>query len=151
MSEQSPNPRGKPLVLDEGARSANPDEPALLARPAGAPVYYGFPLVEATRTEGWCFGAITDFHGPDSEAGCTYGDGYVEAPDGTRAGLVWEVGSGEIEQILPPEPGRWGVYAVWFPRVVRGVDDLVFNFRRILPALKEIHSQARHGGNPSGF
>jgi len=140
---QSWVPRGKPLRLDAGAKSASPKRPAFLARPAGAPVYHGFPLIEETRTEGWCFGAITDFLSPDSELGCTYGDGYVEAPDGTRAGLVWEVGQGEIQQILPPEPGRWGVYAVWFSQPVRSVDDLLSNFRGILPALMETYSLAK--------
>jgi hypothetical protein len=39
--------------------------------------------------------------------------------------------------VLPPDEGRWGVYAVWFPRVVKTVDDLVFNFRHVLPELKK--------------
>jgi hypothetical protein len=67
----------------------------------------------------------------------TGGDGFVVAPDGRRAGIVWEVGEGDIPLVAPPDESRWGVYAVWFPRMVRTVDDLVFNFRQVLPELKK--------------
>lgn len=77
---------------------------------ANFPVYHGFPLLEATRSEdGWCFGAITKF---EAAEGVETGDAFVEAPDGTRAGIVWGVGDGKISQVLPPEPARWGVYAL---------------------------------------
>ena len=135
--------RGQPLRLDETAPSANPDRPAFLARPAGAPVYHGFPLVEATCTEGWCYGAITEFENPN---GCHAGDGYVQAPDGSRGGLVWEVGEGEVSEVCAPTPDRWGVWAVWFSHPVRTVDDLTSAFRRILPTLKDLHAQHRAGG-----
>lgn len=55
---------GKTILQDPNAESCDPEKPAFLARPEGAPVYHGFPLVEETRTEGWCFGAITAFEGP---------------------------------------------------------------------------------------
>jgi hypothetical protein len=35
-------PKGRPLAIDATARSASPTEPAFIARPDGAPVYYGF-------------------------------------------------------------------------------------------------------------
>jgi len=72
---------GKPLRLDPKARSANPAHPAFVARPSGAPVYHGFPLIEETNTNGWVYGAITDFEAPE---GAEAGDGYVQAP--TAAG-----------------------------------------------------------------
>lgn len=128
------------MRLDETAESANSELPAFLARPEGAPVYHGFPLVEETRTDGWCYGAITEFEDPD---GCESGDGFVIAPDGSRAGIVWEVGEQEMQEIMPPEQGRWGVYAVWFPRATRTVKDIVFNFRHALPALKSKHAQVK--------
>jgi hypothetical protein len=63
MGEQfEPYPQGKPLRLDPDAESASPELPAFLARPEGAPVYHGFPLLEETRTpDGWCFGTISDY------------------------------------------------------------------------------------------
>jgi hypothetical protein len=134
------SPDGKPLELDDTAESASPDHPAFLTRPEGAPVYHGFPLVEETRTGGWCYGAITKFDEPD---GCTEGDGYVVAPDGSRAGLVWSVGELEPEEIVPPSDSRWGVYAVSFPRPVRSTADLVECFRAVLPQLKRIHARIR--------
>src|SRR2546426_1454543 len=123
----------KELLLDPAAESATPGKPAFLAKPPGAPVYHGFPLVPETMLDGWCYGAITKFADPK---GCLSGDGYVQAPDGSRAGLVWEVGEGEFSEICPPSLGRWGVYAVWFPRPIRGVDDLRNCFAHILPQLR---------------
>jgi hypothetical protein len=131
----------KPLKLDEAAESASPELPAFLSRPEGAPVYHGFGLVEETRTDGWCFGAITEFEDPN---GCESGDGFVVAPDGSRAGIVWEVGTQAMQEVLPPDDGRWGVYAVWFPRVVKTVDDLVFNFRHVLPELKKKYEEVKN-------
>jgi hypothetical protein len=112
--------------------------PAFLARPEGAPVYHGFPLVPETETDGWVFGAITEFENPE---GCEAGDGYVVAPDGRRAGLVWDVGEGETQEISPPEEGRWGVYQVYFPRPLCTVADLVEAFRHVLPSLQRIHAR----------
>src|ERR1700737_389210 len=124
----------KRLNLDESATTTSANLPAFLSRPKGAPVYHGFNLVDETKTDGWCFGAITEF---EDEEGCDWGDGFVVAPDGRRAGIVWEVGEGDIQIGAPPDETRWGVYAVWFPRTVRTVDDLVFNFRHVLPGLKK--------------
>jgi hypothetical protein len=83
------SPDGKPLLTDPFKASADPDLPAFLAPPVGVPVYHGFPIVEESRTEDWCFGAITSFEDPE---GCGGGDGFVVAPDGSRAGIVWTVG-----------------------------------------------------------
>jgi hypothetical protein len=121
------------LKIDPNAKSASDDKPAFIAKPEGAPVYHGFPIVPESETDGWYYGAITEFEEPD---GCMDGDGYVVAPDGSRAGLVWEVGYDGFEEISPPAPDRWGVYAVGFARPIRTVEDLVFNFRQLLPKLK---------------
>jgi hypothetical protein len=112
--------------------------PAFLSRPEGSPVYYGFPLIEETRTDGWCYGAITEFEDPE---GCDFGDGYVQAPNGERAGLVWQVGTGLTREVVAPEEDRWGVYEVWFPRAVRDVKDITSNFRYVLPELKVIYGR----------
>jgi hypothetical protein len=132
-------PKGR-ILTDPDATSADPTLPAFLARPAGAPVYHGFPLIPETLTDGWCLGAITKF---DNADGSTWGDAFVVAPDGARAGLVWEVGEGDISQILPPDKNRWGVYAVWFPRAIYSVVDLVEAFQIVLPELKKLYQDVR--------
>jgi hypothetical protein len=83
-------PEGVPLRLDADAESADSSLPAFIARPAGAPVYAGFPLLEASRTaDGWHFGTISDPACPD---GLEWGDAFVVAPDGSRAGSYGKSG-----------------------------------------------------------
>ena len=77
----------KKLLLDSTAESSDPDKPAFASPPAGAKAYHGFSLVPITACDGFIFGAVTDYLEPDTASGCTIGDGFVEAPDGTRAGL----------------------------------------------------------------
>jgi hypothetical protein len=133
-----PSERGREILTDPGAESADPDVPAFIARPAGAPVYHGFPIIEGTRTpDGWCFGAITSFEEPEE---CDSGDAFVIAPDGSRAGIVWEVGDGDVSEICAPDPARWGVYAVWFREPVHDVDDFTRELHALLPALRAIHA-----------
>jgi len=112
----------KKITEDKDAESASKELPAFLSKPDGAPVYHGFPLVEETRTDGWCYGAITEFL---EEGGCDTGDGYVQAPDGSRAGLVWAVEDYETMILLEPDEKRWGVYEISFPKVIYTIDDLV--------------------------
>ena len=133
----------RPILQDPTAPSADTNLPAFIAPPLAAPAYHGFPLVPETETEGWILGAITAFENPD---GCESGDAFVQAPDGSRAGLVWEVGSDAIEQIMPPDSTRWGVWAVWFPHPIRNTGDLTAAFRSVLPELKEKHAESVRGG-----
>ena len=130
--------KGRRILIDPNAESANASEPAFVARPEGAPVYHGFVTIEESNTEGWKIGAITEFIEED------YGDAYVVAPDGSRAGLVWAVGPGEFESVCEPSPGRWGVYAVWFPLAIHNTDDLISNFRSVLPDLKKAYDNVNH-------
>jgi hypothetical protein len=139
MTMKRERPEGKRILTDATAESASSDLPAFLARPKGAPVYHGFPIIEDTSTDGWRFGAISAF--TDDPAGCTGGDGFVVTPDGSRAGIVWEVGNFETHEICAPDSDRWGVYGIAFPRAVRGVPDLVECFRAVLPELKRIHAR----------
>jgi hypothetical protein len=53
ISETEDPARGKRMLLDPNARSADPALPAFLARPEDAPVYHGFPILEESLTEGW--------------------------------------------------------------------------------------------------
>jgi hypothetical protein len=115
--------------------TAMPEKPAFVAHPRGSPVYHGFVVVPETYIDGWVLGEITEYIGNED------GDGFVVAPDGSRAGLVWEVGEGEVQRILPPDKERWGVYAIWFPHKMRAMADLIGNFRSVLPLLKQLHSK----------
>ena len=97
------------MALDPTAESANPDLPAFLARPAGAPPYHGFPILEGVQIDGWRLGLITDSIGTDD----TWGDAYLIAPDGRRAGLVWQLGQpSSFTELIGPEKGRFGVFEV---------------------------------------
>lgn len=127
---------GKKILVDESAESSSEELPAFLSKPEGAPVYHGFPLIEETYTDGWCYGAITEFI---EEGGCDSGDGYVQAPDGSRAGLVWVVGEFETTVVCEPDVGRWGVYGMSFPKVIFSLDDLIYCFRSVLPELINIY------------
>lgn len=140
QNDGSKTDSGRTILQDPNADSCEAGKPAFLARPEGEPVYYGFPLVEETLTDGCGFGAITAFEDPD---GCECGDGFVVAPDGSRAGLVWEVGESPTCEICAPDDSRWGVYAVSFPKVVRTVGDLVECFRSALPELQRIHREVK--------
>lgn len=107
---------------------------------AGSSIYHGFVVVPETFTDGWCMGVITDFADPQ---GCMGGDAFVVAPDGSRAGLLWEVGDAPLQEMLPPDSQGWGAYAVSFPQPTRNVDDLVAGFRAVLPQLQARYAELR--------
>jgi hypothetical protein len=134
---------GKTLKLDEKAESASKNLPAFLAKPDGAPVYYGFPLLKESEIEGWILGIITEF---EDENGCEEGDAYVVAPNGDRIGIVWDVGVGQIETVCEPNNERAGVFQVWFPKVVKTKEDMIDNFRCILPQLKKKYEELKKQG-----
>jgi hypothetical protein len=81
--------KGRPLAIDPKATSASPTEPAFVARPVGAPVYHGFVVLEDVNVDGFTLGTITDFEAKS----CETGDAFVIAPDGSRGGLVFGLGS----------------------------------------------------------
>lgn len=124
----------RPIVEDLAAISADPALPAFLARPEGAPAYHGFPVLLESETDGWKYGSITAFDTPEAQG---EGDGFVVAPDGQRAGVVWATDTEAIYEILPSDSNRWGVYGVRFPKPVRTKQDLIDCFRHVLPLLKE--------------
>ena len=79
--------KGLPIAMDASAQSTSADRPAFLAKPNGAPVYHGFRILEDVNVDGFTLGVITDFEVEPA----VYGDAFVVAPDGSRAGLVWEI------------------------------------------------------------
>src|SRR5882672_7536117 len=108
----NPPKHGQWLRADPEAQSTNPDLPAFIAKPADAPVYYGFPLLANSERDGFVFGTITE---PSCRSPTEWGDAYVVAPDGSRAGIIWSTTGEEAAQmVMPPEPGRWGVYGFRF-------------------------------------
>ena len=126
--------KSRRLALDTRAQSSSADLPAFLARPEGAPVYHGFPVVEGVEVEGFRLGMITDFESSPED-----GDAFVVAPDGSRAGLVWSVGnSADLEEVCPLEASRWGVWAVTFPEPMNTKEAMERNLAVVLPRLKEI-------------
>jgi acyl carrier protein len=135
---------GKGLLCDPIAPSADPDLPGFLARPADAPVYHGFPIIPESETDGWVYGAITAF---DTAEPQTEGDGYVIAPDGSRAGIVWANDTDDFYEIMPPDHERWGVYGVCFPRPVSSLQDIIFDFRAVLPKLQERFARLKANRN----
>jgi hypothetical protein len=124
---------------DPSAVAATPGLPAFIAPPAGAPAYYGFPLLPESEKDGFVFGVITKSR---TAAPASWGDAYVVAPDGTRAGIVWVIKGPVTEVVLPPEPGRWGVYQFVFEHPVTSDADLIRNLHAILPRLKELYASA---------
>ncbi len=86
---------------------------------------------------------MTDYQYVDSDKGCTIGDGYVEGPDGSRAGLFWEYSEKiACELMEAPSKTRWGVYYVTFPIPIRNVDDLKKNFHKVLPLIKKKYQES---------
>jgi hypothetical protein len=133
---------GQVLREDQSAVSSRAGMPAFLAPPADAPAYYGFPLLPNSEKDGFAFGAITT---PRAGASAVWGDAYVVAPDGSRAGIVWVTEGPVTEVVFPPEPTRWGVYQFRFEQAVESDADLVRNLHAILPRLKELYAAAISG------
>jgi hypothetical protein len=77
-----------------------------------SPPYGGSPI-PGVEVDGFRLGEVTDFTSEPT----TSGDAFVEAPHGTRAGLVWETGVEEryFAEVLPPDRFRWGVFSIATP------------------------------------
>jgi len=108
-------------------------------------VYIGFPFVKETAADGFIYGVLTDhfdFECEEDES-CTSGDGFVQAPDGSRAGVIREIEKEpSLSVCIEPEEDRWGVYNVGFVKPIKIMDDLLFNFRTVLPLIKEAYHNA---------
>ena len=121
------------LAVDHDAETADPSKPGVLAPPAGAPAYHGFTVLPDVVVDGFTLGVVTAM-GPADR-----GDAFVIAPDGSRAGLAWELGAadGRVYSAAPPEERRWGVFRVVFARPMASEEDARENPRAIVPALRE--------------
>jgi hypothetical protein len=127
--------QGHPVAFDSEAASADPELPGFIARPPGSPVYHGFPILADVTVDGFQLGVISDFEAEDNPTG---GDAFVVAPDGSRAGLVWQRAPRPYaREVLPLEPDRWGVWAVGFPYPMQTRTDARRNLAAVLPLLQE--------------
>jgi len=127
------NQRARPLAIDRKTASAPSTEPAFVSRPEGAPVYYGFVILDDMAVDGFILGKITDWEAEPCEAE----DGFVIAPDGSRAGLVWEVFNPPyFQEVMPVEADRWGVWGIGFPLPMTSRENARNNLVSILPQLK---------------
>ena len=100
----------------------------------------GFPLVEETRTDGWCYGAITEFNAPECHPnGCESGNGFVETPDSARIGLVWSTGAFAAKWAPSLSEHDRGTYEVAFPKPVKNLRDLVECFGSVVPQLQTLN------------
>jgi hypothetical protein len=141
----------KTMVLDPDAEFTDPAKPPSAAAPQGAKPYHGHPLLEETRIEGWCLGAVSDPFEPDCDEGCTIGDAFVEAPDGSRAGLLWTLDeSPKFGVLMEPDGGRWGVFHFTVLKPIANVADLREAFAAMLPALKGLYEQFGPGSAKPG-
>jgi hypothetical protein len=126
-------PDGRRLAIDAQAESADRGLPAFLARPPGAPVYHGFPVIDGVEIDGFRLGMITDFLAEPAGTG----DAYVVAPDGSRAGLVWESGCSQyFREVLAPDQDRWGVWATGLALPMTTVDEARDYLAALLPQLR---------------
>lgn len=90
--------------------------------------------VEESRTEdGW---VMESFGSVDPAKGSSQGSGYIVAPDGARAGMMWRVGEGANLEYQTKDSNLWAIYKISFPKPVFNAADLGANFRRILPDLR---------------
>ena len=125
--------QGRPLAIDDSARSRTRTEPAFVARPEGAPIYHGFVVLDDVVVDGFILGKITDWEAEP----CETGDAFVIAPDGSRAGLVWEVCDPPyFREVTSAESTRWGVWGVGFLLPMTSRENAYKNLKSILPQLK---------------
>src|SRR5689334_3546187 len=100
-----------------------------------------FPLVEETRTKGWCYAPITEFNEPECHPnGCESGDGYVVTPNGLRMSLFWSTGTFDAKWHPSLDHGP-GLYEVAFPKPVKNLQDLVECFKSVVPQLQILHAK----------
>jgi hypothetical protein len=90
-------------------------------------------ILEDVVVDGFTLGTITDFELEPADDG----DAFVIAPDGSRAGIAWQVYSeSHFTQIIPFEKDRWGVYSVAFTHPMLNRDDARIKLEWLVKQLK---------------
>lgn len=126
---------GLPLRIDTEAESSDADKPAFAARPAGAPVYHGFPILDDVEVDGFRLGMISDWEAEPSKCG----DAFLVAPDNSRCGLIWEITAEpyvSAESQVPADEMRWGVWKVGFPHPMDSRENARRNVGFVLAELR---------------
>jgi hypothetical protein len=81
---------------------------------------------------------------PHDGDSATTGSGRLYGPDGSYAGLHWEMSdSPYIMKLEGPSDEHWGVYQVGFTQPVRSEALLYENLRQLLPRLQVLYRRAR--------
>ena len=123
------------LAIDLDAISSRPGEPAFMAPPDGSGPYYGFRLLPEVAVDGFVLGAITDF---EQFPGLESGDAFVQAPDGSRAGLEWRISDESyLLMMASPTAERWGVWLAGFTEPMDSWAAARINLASIKPGLEE--------------
>lgn len=126
-------PEGLLLASDPTAETADPKLPAFIAPPPGAPAYHGFPVLDEIGVEGFTLGLISDSLSSPS----SWGDAFVVAPDGRRAGLVWEVVEDRyFNTLIGPDVKRWGVFGVGVEHGPTPIDEAQLFLAELVRALR---------------
>jgi hypothetical protein len=102
--------------------------------------YGGSPVMVETGHEGFVYGAVTPI---GQETG--RGTGFLQGPDGSRAGIQWELSDDGpyIMRLEKPGHDHWGVYRLGFTSPVRTVADLRANLTALMPKLVILYSRIR--------
>ncbi|TDL76205.1 3-deoxy-8-phosphooctulonate synthase [Peribacillus frigoritolerans] len=96
-----------------------------IKRKIGYQVYHRYSLCFETETDGFIYGEITDPF--DFVEGCTFDDGFVQAPNGSRASVIWEVSEKPyLYTCIELEDDGWGVYNVGVVKPIKTREDLIF-------------------------
>ena len=136
------------LRLDLTAESADPSLLPFMSPPQGAPPYYGFEVLNI-EVDGFRMGVISDFF--DDPTAAEGGDGFIVAPDGSRAGLVWKLDEPYAFRTVEDSENRWGVWLVGIsePLVDLASAQRVFARRRVgsSSALGRLESQLTDGSD----
>lgn len=104
-------------------------------------IYDESRLMPESNQDGWRLGLIgSPWRGPWPKLN---GDLFVAAPNGEQAGIAWESSGPEMRQLMGPSEGRWGVFQLRFPLPVLCTDDLIRNFRIVLPLLQQAYAACR--------
>ena len=106
-----------------------------MAPPGGARPYHGFKVLNDVTYQGFTLGAITDYQ---TRPGLTVGDGFVVAPDGSRAGIEWRIANESyLLEMAPPTSNRWGVWMAGFVHPMVDKDSARRNLIEIEPLLRQ--------------
>jgi hypothetical protein len=109
--------------------------PAFIARPAGTPVYHGFPVLDDVEVDGFKLGMISDWEAESLQNG----DAFIVAPDNSRCGLVWTISEKPfVRNVSPPDPTRWGVWGVGFEHTMNSRENARLNLAALMPQLKPL-------------